>query len=439
MRLEGGGPRREPNESRAWRPGAIRASLPHARGGVLALAHRRSHAALACCARSAALPPARGRPLPRALGEGGRGRVRRLRGAEAAAPRRGAGPAAPAPRAAAPAPGIDPSLDLPVEVQQRVLEFEAAPRPAVPRDPRRRPRRGRRRRSSRPTSASRKQFHPDRYFRRNLGPYARARRAHLQEGRSRPTSCSRTRPRAPRSSAAWPRTPRPRPPSGGGSRPEAAPSAKSARPAPADARRLRARLREPRRSIAAPSRSRKRQGQELLRVGHGRLHEGALARGRRRACASRSPSIPETTRTRAPSPTCSASAHEERARALLKEADGALASWATTGRAPACYEEALHYRPFDAELSHKTGRLRLGSGGDLRKAKEYAVAACELEPESRPTGAPSATSTRPRASARTRGASSRRALRLDPTDAESKQNSLSCDRTGWCASRGRTA
>jgi tetratricopeptide (TPR) repeat protein len=113
-------------------------------------------------------------------------------------------------------------------------------------------------------------------------------------------------------------------------------------------------------------------------------------------------------------------AHEERARGLMKEADGAsqLGDWREALR---LYEEALHYRAFDAALSEKTARLALKLGGDLRRAKEYALAACELEPEVA-------------AYRRTLGhvyraaglqANARRefqnALRLDPSDAESKQ------------------
>jgi tetratricopeptide (TPR) repeat protein len=113
-------------------------------------------------------------------------------------------------------------------------------------------------------------------------------------------------------------------------------------------------------------------------------------------------------------------AHEERARALRKEADGCY-ELGDYREALRLYEEALHYRAFDAELSHKTGRLAWKLGTDLRKAKEYAMAACELEPDQP-------------AYRRTLGqiykaaglaANARRelqaALRLDPNDAEARQ------------------
>ena len=113
-------------------------------------------------------------------------------------------------------------------------------------------------------------------------------------------------------------------------------------------------------------------------------------------------------------------AHEERARALLKEADGAfeLSDYKDALR---LYEEALHYRAFDAELSHKTGRLAWKLGSDLRKAKEYAMAACELAPDNalyhRTLGQIY--------KAAGLGANAKRelqtALRLDPKDVEAKQ------------------
>jgi tetratricopeptide (TPR) repeat protein len=113
-------------------------------------------------------------------------------------------------------------------------------------------------------------------------------------------------------------------------------------------------------------------------------------------------------------------AHEERARALRKEADSCY-ELGDYHEALRLYEEALHYRAFDAELSHKTGRLAWKLGTDLRKAKEYAMAACELAPDQP-------------AYRRTLGqiykaaglaANARRelqaALRLDPNDAEARQ------------------
>jgi tetratricopeptide (TPR) repeat protein len=72
-------------------------------------------------------------------------------------------------------------------------------------------------------------------------------------------------------------------------------------------------------------------------------------------------------------------AHEERAKALIKEADAAsdLREWREALR---LLEEALPFRPFDAELHHRAGKLAWQAAGDHRKAKDYVAAACELDP-----------------------------------------------------------
>jgi tetratricopeptide (TPR) repeat protein len=113
-------------------------------------------------------------------------------------------------------------------------------------------------------------------------------------------------------------------------------------------------------------------------------------------------------------------AHEERARALLKEADGAhgLGDYRDAFR---LYEEALHYRPFDAELAHKTARLAWKLGDDLRKAKDYAVGACEVAPDNalyRRTLGQIYKAAGLAANARRE---LQAAIRLDPSDAEARQ------------------
>ena len=375
MRLEGGGPSTGAERVPRLAPGCdpARLSLTPAEGYLLSRIDGATP--LSLLRQIAALPPARRRPLPRALGEGGRGRV-------GAAPARRAGAAAPAaahgraaataPRAAAPAPGIDPSLDLPVEMQERVIEFEARlDRPyheilGVAPDA-----------DSKTIKQAyfglSKQFHPDRYFRRNLGPYARARRAHLQEGPRGlraalgPGHARRGAARSCRGRRAPSRQPSARRVGAAGSPPTRA--------------GLRAAAERPRASIAARFEDRKRKAKSFFESGMAALQEGALARGRRQRAPRDRLRSRTTTPTRAPSPTCSARPTRSARGQLLKEADGALPARATTGTRFRLYEEALHYRPFDAELSHKTGRLAWKLGGDLRKAKEYAMAACELAPD----------------------------------------------------------
>jgi len=71
-------------------------------------------------------------------------------------------------------------------------------------------------------------------------------------------------------------------------------------------------------------------------------------------------------------------AHEERAKQLVREAESALElrDFTTAQRA---FGEALEYRPFDAELLHRAARLAWVTGGDLHQAKEWAMAAVELD------------------------------------------------------------
>ena len=64
---------------------------------------------------------------------------------------------------------------------------------------------------------------------------------------------------------------------------------------------------------------------------------------------------------------------------LIREAESHL-DLRAYGDALRCYEEATHYRPFDAELFYKAARISWQLSKDLRKAKEWALAACELEP-----------------------------------------------------------
>jgi curved DNA-binding protein CbpA len=72
-------------------------------------------------------------------------------------------------------------------------------------------------------------------------------------------------------------------------------------------------------------------------------------------------------------------AQEERALQLVKEAESAL-ELRDYPAALRAFEEALHYRPGDASLLQRAAKLALHTGGDLRQAKEWATEAVELEP-----------------------------------------------------------
>jgi tetratricopeptide (TPR) repeat protein len=72
-------------------------------------------------------------------------------------------------------------------------------------------------------------------------------------------------------------------------------------------------------------------------------------------------------------------AHEERAKLLIKQGEGAL-EMRDYHDAAGYFEEALQFRPFDPELNIRAARLQWQAVGNLRKAKEFAAAACEIEP-----------------------------------------------------------
>ncbi len=74
-------------------------------------------------------------------------------------------------------------------------------------------------------------------------------------------------------------------------------------------------------------------------------------------------------------------AHEERSAVLLKQANGAF-EMRHLSEAYELFNDAVHYRPFDAELAHRTATLAWTVGEDLKRAKELARQAVDLEPES---------------------------------------------------------
>jgi curved DNA-binding protein CbpA len=73
-------------------------------------------------------------------------------------------------------------------------------------------------------------------------------------------------------------------------------------------------------------------------------------------------------------------AHDEQAKLFIRKADEAwdMHEFEAAGK---YYEDALNFRPYDAELCVKVARIAHQVGEDLRKAKELASTACELEPD----------------------------------------------------------
>jgi curved DNA-binding protein CbpA len=352
------------------------------------------------------------RGAERAPGANGGGR------AEAAGVGAAPQPAAPATsavgRPAAPAqPAVDPGLDLAVEAQERILEFET--RLALPYH----------QILGVPVSADTKtvkrayfelskEFHPDRYFRREIGPFKlRLERVFKKiveayELLSDPTTRAELDRVRAEEAAAKPA-------------PAAAPSPiVDPRTAEEVARVAQGKSHLPhlhaRRLRALAERRAKAKG--FFEAGMAAFREGRWleAAGSVRLAVAFDPANDAMKESFAD---VQRKAHEERAKQLLSEAEGAM-EMRQYKDALGLYEEALFFRPHDADLCHKTARLAWLVGEDLKRAKEYGARACEIEPE---VGAYH----------RTLGqiykaaglvANARReletALRIDPKDAEAK-------------------
>ena len=373
--------------ARAWTRRASRSRRPRATCSRASTARRRGRTLRAIGGLGA-----RGcRSLPRALDRRGR-RGRRTRATSAQRPTRGTAPSAaadaapPSSREAAPSTAARSTRASTSRSRCRSASSSSrrsSTRPyheilGVPRDADRKVLR-------KAYFALSKELHPDRFFRRNIGRSASA--SNASSGRSsRPTSCSRIRWRAPRSSA---RSPRPR---GHARRAGAAAAASSAAVAaersPSSRRSVRARRagRTSSRCTRACVRERKARAKRLFEARHGVVRGGPLARGGRR---------------RAP---------RDRVRSVERDLQGAVRRRAAQGargaREASCVREAeraLELRDFTAALravrrgARATGRttpscctapraLAWATGGDLHQAKEWAMAAVELDGHER--GAP---------------------------------------------------
>jgi curved DNA-binding protein CbpA len=275
---------------------------------------------------------------------------------------------------------VDPHLDLSVEMQRRILEFESSlDRPyhellGVERD-------ADERAIKRAYFLLSREFHPDRYFRHHVGDFAQRldrifkKLVEAYELLSDPA----TRAEVERSLGQAP----PRPPA------EATPPGDES----ADAR--------PSEQPDAPDeRSRKRASLERLRR-HFRIPEEVLAERQfkaRQFYQSALVSVHKEWWLEAAAgvrlaiafdPWCDeyktgfaeiqAKVHQLRADELLEKAN---ASWDDSARQEALrlYEEALHYRPCDPEANHRAAQLAL-EVKEYDRACEYAEAACEMSPE----------------------------------------------------------
>lgn len=265
----------------------------------------------------------------------------------------------PAPASAA----LDPGLDLPLEAQERILAFEArlerpyhellgVPRTADPKV------------VKRAYFELSKEFHPDRYFRRQIGHFADrlervfARIAEAYELLSDPT----TRAEVERGLEESVRT----------SAPEVSGLAESAQAA----RRARAALHPARlRELSL----RKAKAKSFFESGMTALKAGRWIE----ASASVRLAIafdPGNQAYRESFGAVQRKASEERGALLLRQAERAL-EVRDHREALRLLEEALHHRPHDPQANFEAARLVLLLGEDPKRAKEYAARACEIVPE----------------------------------------------------------
>jgi curved DNA-binding protein CbpA len=313
--------------------------------------------------RIGALAPAEiDRCLERWLKEGVLERVRASAAAEARATeaRPDAKPP-PAPAAEASAlPAVDPSLEIAVELQRELLEFAARLERSyheilgVARD-------ADERAIKKAYFALSKRLHPDRYFRRRIGPFAPLVETCFRKLLEAYELLSDPQTRSEVQAA-----------------PARAADVSPARRSSLEARR---RLRERVGALAGA----KRASEERRRKAKSFFEAGMAAFAKERwleAAGAVRLAIAfdlENAAFRERFAEVQRRAHEERARALQKQGEGAL-ELRDYPQALRLFEEAVHYRPADPELAMRGAKIAQVLG-ELRKAKELAAHAVELAPE----------------------------------------------------------
>jgi curved DNA-binding protein CbpA len=270
---------------------------------------------------------------------------------------------------------IDETLDIDASLQQRILEFEASLGEASYHEILGVDRETEPREIKRAYFQLSKQFHPDRYFRRNIGDHApRLDRifkhvALAYELLSDPA----TRSEIERSMATEPQrsmaTEPERGEEAGAGGSEGVGYQKPTRME--NLERLRRRFKMPEQALVE---RRFRAGQffDVSRAAAHRKNWLEAAASARLAIAF----DPWNREYKEQFASIQADVHAARAIELLELADGADAK----GDALRLLEEAVHYRPTDAKLHVRAAGLALDTG-DLESAREYAENACELEPE----------------------------------------------------------
>jgi curved DNA-binding protein CbpA len=258
-------------------------------------------------------------------------------------------------------PALDPSLELDVEVQKELLSFaQRLRRPyheilGVPHD-------ADSRTIKKAYFAHSKRLHPDRYFRRRIGAFAPLIDACFKKLLEAYELLSDPATRAALQAA----------PSGSA---DAAPG----HPASLAVRR---RLRQRVGALGAA----KRASEERRRKAKGFFESGMASFAKERwleAAGSVRLAIafdPENEAYREHFSEVQRRAHDERARALVRQAEGAL-ELRDFAQAVSLFEEAVDYRPADPELSIRAAKITWQALRDMRRAKELAAHAVELAPE----------------------------------------------------------
>jgi tetratricopeptide (TPR) repeat protein len=319
---------------------------------------------------------------------------------------------------------IDPHLDLSVEMQRRVLEFESSlDRPyhellGVERD-------ADERAIKRAYFVLSRQFHPDRYFRHDIGDFAQRlervfkKLVEAYELLSDPA----TRAEIERSLGQAPPGPpaEATPPDD-----ESAHARASAQPGAADELRRHFRIPE---EVLAERKFKARQFYQSAQVSVHKECWLEAAAGIRLAIAF----DPWCDEYKTGFAEIQAKVHQMRAAELLEKAN---ASWDDSARQEALrlYEEALHYRPCDPEANHRAAQLAL-EVKELDRAREYAEAACEMSPE---VGGYHRTLSRVYRAQGLRDrakAELEEVVRLDPQDSEARDELRSLQRRGHQATR----
>jgi curved DNA-binding protein CbpA len=295
-----------------------------------------------------------------------------------------ASPTVPAAPAAAPACAaaaadaaavVDPSLDLDVALQREIIAFEARLTQSTYHEILGVGKGSDAKEIKRAYFRLSKQFHPDRYFRRNVGGHAVrldrifkhvALAYELLSDPATRTELERNMEQAPPPPASEESAQR-----AAQKPPAAAPGGYRAPSRMENLERLRKRFKMPAK-VLTERRFRARQFHDAARAAAHEKRWLEAAASARLAIAF----DPWTPVYREHFASIQADVHAVRANELLEQAGSA----GGVAEALRLLEEAIHYRPADAALHARAAGLAI-EAGDLARAQEYAESACELAPE----------------------------------------------------------